>query len=337
VDCGRPNPEGVRFTAPGVQLSRDRRLAVASVEVRAVHFPPGARYLPWMTATVRLGTCSWADEGLLKTWYPRGVSTAEKRLRFYAEHFDTVEIDSPFYALPDPDVARRWAERTPDGFVFHAKASKAMTHHEKPEQGLRQAVADFRSALEPLELAGKLRGVLLQYHPRFKKSPEAKHELREVAPLLDPLVPLVEFRHRSWMEDDEQEETLSFLERYRLAYVSVDSPATRASNVLPRVAAATHRVAYVRFHGRNWRTWNIRGARKSWERFDWQYSPEELAEWVEPVARLAEDADEVYAMFNVNRDDQGPRSAAVFRGLLDEAGISAAGGVEPPPVDLTLF
>ena len=67
-----------------------------------------------MTATVRIGTCSWADEGLLRAWYPRGVSTAEKRLRYYAERFDTVEVDSPFYALPDPDVTRRWAERTPD-------------------------------------------------------------------------------------------------------------------------------------------------------------------------------------------------------------------------------
>ncbi|MDH4178450.1 MAG: DUF72 domain-containing protein, partial [Thermoleophilia bacterium] len=82
--------------------------------------------------TVRLGTCSWADEGLLRTWYPRGVSTAEKRLRFYAERFDTVEVDSPYYALPDPEVTRRWAERTPDGFVFHVMASAAMTWHEGP-------------------------------------------------------------------------------------------------------------------------------------------------------------------------------------------------------------
>lgn len=61
------------------------------------------------------GACSWADEGLLKARYPRGVSTAEKRLRYYAERFDTVAVDSPFYALPDPDVTRRWAERTPNG------------------------------------------------------------------------------------------------------------------------------------------------------------------------------------------------------------------------------
>ena len=76
-----------------------------------------------MTATVRLGTCSWADEGLVKHWYPRGVSSAEARLRYYAEHFDVVEVDSPFYRLPAPEVAAKWAERTPADFVFHVKAS----------------------------------------------------------------------------------------------------------------------------------------------------------------------------------------------------------------------
>ena len=95
-------------------------------------------------------------------------------------------------------------------------------------------------------------------------------------------------------------------------------------------------MAYVRFHGRNVRTWNIK-AEKSWQRFDWMYSPEELEEWVEKIGRLADDADEVYAMFNNNRDDFAPRSAAILRGLLDEAGIRAAGGIEPPPVAPTLF
>ena len=126
---------------------------------------------------------------------------------------------------------------------------------------MEQAFAEFRAALEPLELSGKWRGVLLQYHPRFKKSDEAKDELARVRELLEPLVPLIEFRHRSWLDEHERDDTLVFLERHGLAFVSVDAPRTRASNVMPAVAAATHRVAYVRFHGRNWQTWNIRGAR----------------------------------------------------------------------------
>ncbi len=288
-----------------------------------------------MTAIVRIGTCSWADEGLLRTWYPRGVSTAEKRLRYYAERFDTVEVDSPFYALPDPDVTRRWAERTPDGFTFHVKASAAMTWHEGAPTD--EAFSQFRSVFEPLELSGKLRAVLLQYHPRFTKSVEAKAELARAHERLEPLVPLIEFRHRSWMEERERADTLAFLEEHGLAYVSVDSPQTRASNVSPRVPAATHRVAYIRFHGRNAATWNIRGAKSAADRFDWMYAADELAEWVEPVQLLSERADEVYALFNNNRDDFAPRSAAIFRGLLDEAGIVATGGVEPPSTELRLF
>ena len=147
--------------------------------------------------------------------------------------------------------------------------------------------AEFRASLEPLELSGKLRGILLQYHPRFVKSAEAKAELEAVRDLLDPLVPLVEFRHRSWLEEDERADTFAFLERNGLAYVSVDAPRTRASNVVPPVAAATHSVAYVRFHGRNAKTWNIR-SEKSWHRFDWMYAEEELAEWVDDLGRLAE-------------------------------------------------
>jgi uncharacterized protein YecE (DUF72 family) len=287
-----------------------------------------------MLAPVRLGSCSWADEGLLKTWYPRGVSTAEGRLRYYAERFDTVEVDSPYYALPDPEVTARWARRTPDDFVFHVKASASMTHHKPLPQEV--AFTEFRGALEPLELSGKLRGVLLQYHPSFVKSERAKEELVSAGELLDPLVALVEFRHRSWLEEAERADTLAFLERHGLAYVSVDAPRTRASNVLPTLPAVTHPVAYVRFHGRNARTWNIR-AEKSWQRFDWMYSAEELGEWVGPLRELASAADEVYAMFNNNRDDFAPRSAAILRGLLDEAGVPARGGLEPPPRELTLF
>jgi len=287
-----------------------------------------------MPATVRLGTCSFADEGLLKAWYPKGVSTAAARLRYYAERFDVVEVDSPFYALPDPDVTRRWAERTPDHFTFHVKAAASMTFHEG--EPIDQAFHEFRASIEPLELSGKLRGILMQYHPRFVKSPEAKEELTRIRDRLDPLVPFVEFRHRSWMDFDERSDTLGFLEEHGLSYVSVDAPLTRATNVAPRVAAATHPVVLIRFHGRNWKTWNIRGGTAA-DRFDWLYNDEELAEWVAPTRRLTEQADEVYALFNNNKDDFAPRSAVIFRGLLDEAGIAATGGLDLPPAEMTLF
>ena len=107
-------------------------------------------------------------------------------------------------------------------------------------------------------------------------------------------------------------------------------------NALPLVAEATHGVAYVRFHGRNQETW-FKKVDTPAERFDWLYERDELAEWVEPLARLEREADEVYALFNNNRDDFAPRSAQLLRGLLDEAGLPAAGGIEPEPAEPTLF
>jgi uncharacterized protein YecE (DUF72 family) len=137
--------------------------------------------------------------------------------------------------------------------------------------------------------------------------------------------------------EDELADTLRFLERHGLAFVSVDSPPTTATNVVPTIAAATHPLAYVRFHGRNWRTWNIRNAKSSAERFDHLYTEPELAEWVEPLGRLAGEAEEVYALFNNNRDDFAPRSARIMRSLLDEAGLPASGGLEPAaPTQLDL-
>ena len=111
---------------------------------------------------------------------------------------------------------------------------------------------------------------------------------------------------------------------------------TPTSNVLPRLAAATHEVAYIRFHGRNWKTWNKK-TKTSGERFDWLYERDDLEEWVEPISRLAQERHEVYAMFNNNRNDYAPRSAQVLRGLLDEAGVPATGAVEPEPAESKLF
>jgi uncharacterized protein YecE (DUF72 family) len=101
-------------------------------------------------ADVRIGVCSWADEGLVKRWYPRSVRTPEARLRHYADRFETVEVDSPFYRLPAPETVAKWVERTPSGFVFHAKASKAMTGHEETDARER-AFAEFRESLSMKE------------------------------------------------------------------------------------------------------------------------------------------------------------------------------------------
>ena len=273
-------------------------------------------------AAVRVGTCSWADETLTKVWYPKQVRSGEERLRYYAERFDTVEANSTFYRLPEPEMVQRWAERTPPGFVMHVKAFGVMTRHpvkadqlppdlrdapfdergrlERPSREYRAEVfRRFRDALTPLRAAGKLGGILIQFPSYVVFKPRSLEYVEWAQEQLPGDELLIEFRHRSWLDEEHRAETLSFLEARGLTYVIVDAPRTGGSTVLPTVVAATTPTAYVRFHGRNAATWNKRTGSAA-ERFDHLYTDEELHEWVEPLRELAGEAQNAYAMFNNN-------------------------------------
>jgi uncharacterized protein YecE (DUF72 family) len=309
-------------------------------------------------ATIRLGTCSFADEALQKAWYPQGIRTGEQRLRYYAQHFDTVEIDSTFYRLQPPETTAKWAERVPDDFVFHFKAFAPMTRHpvklEMLPEELREGLAVdprgrvdrmprdvrgevfrlFREMVEPVRQAGKLAGILLQMAPYVVPKPASWDYLDWAGKQLEDYKVLVEFRHRSWFDDEYREETLAFLEDHGLANVIVDAPRTEAKNVIPTVVAATAPIAYVRFHGRNAKTWNVRGGSAA-DRFDYLYPEKELREWVEPMRELSGQAEEVYALANTNarspspRGDiaQGPENATRLAKVLAAAGLP----VSPSP------
>ncbi|HVM17471.1 MAG TPA: DUF72 domain-containing protein [Gaiellaceae bacterium] len=317
-------------------------------------------------AAVRIGTCSWADEALSRHWYPKGLPAGE-RLAWYARHFDTVEVDSTYYRLPDEAMVARWAERVPDGFVMHVKAFGMLTRHpvkvevlpediraeapvdergrvDRPPRELRAEVfRRFLAALEPLRAAGKLGGILFQFpsYVVFKdRSLEYLEWCREQAGG-DRL--LVEFRHRSWLQEENRAATLSFLEERGLGYVTVDAPKTEAKNLVPTVVAATGPVAYVRFHGRNAATWNKRGGSAS-DRFDYLYDADELREWVEPLRELASASEEAYALFNNNRWNerdgktiaQAATNAEMLRDVLEEAGVEVARPDAAPPRQGTL-
>ena len=280
-----------------------------------------------MAAPIRIGTCSWADESLSRYWYPKGVPAGE-RLRYYAEHFDTVEVDSTFYRLPVEEMVARWAERTPDGFVMHVKAFGMMTRHpvkleqlppdlrdeaptdergrvDRPPRELRAEVfARFHAALEPLRSAGKLGGILVQFPSYVVHKPVSFSYLEWAQEQLRGDEMLVEFRHHSWFEEDVRAEVLSFLEERGMTHVVVDAPRTGGKNVIPTVVAVTTPTAYVRMHGRNASTWNVRG-RSAAERFDYLYSTDELREWVPPLRELAGAAQQAFVLFNNNGRSPG--------------------------------
>jgi uncharacterized protein YecE (DUF72 family) len=286
-----------------------------------------------VAAEVRVGTCSWADEALTKAFYPPGLPAAE-RLPWYAEHYDTVEVDSTYYHLPAREMVARWAERTPDDFVMHVKAFGVMTRHpvkvdqlptdlreeapvdergriERPSREFRGEIfRRFLEALEPLRQAGKLGGILFQFPPYVVPRESSYDYLEWALEQLGGEAPLVEFRHRSWYEGEQLPETLALLERLGAAHVVVDAPQVEAKNVPPTVLAVTAPVTYVRFHGRNAGTWNVRGGSAS-ERFDYLYSEDELREWVPQLHELAGQAEQAFAVFNNNNRSPGPGGAPV--------------------------
>jgi uncharacterized protein YecE (DUF72 family) len=313
-----------------------------------------------VVATVRIGTCSWADESLSKYFYPKGVPPKE-RLAYYAQQFDTVEVDSTYYRLPSDTMVEGWAERTPPRFVMHVKAFAMMTRHpvkvevlppdlrdaveadargrvERPSREVRGEVfRRFLESLEPLREAGKLGGILFQLPQYIVLKPSSFEYLEWAREQLGDDTMLVEFRHRSWLEEDARAETFAFLERIGANYVTVDAPRSdTAKNLVPSVPAVTGPIAYVRFHGRNLETWNKRGGSAA-ERFDYLYSNEELAEWIEPLRELSQQTEQAYAFFNNNSSSPDPRggpgrvaqaatNAVQLRKLLDATGIPASGG-----------
>jgi uncharacterized protein YecE (DUF72 family) len=280
---------------------------------------------------VRIGTCSWADDALSKYFYPPKFP-AKERLAYYADHFDTVEVDSTYYRLPSESMVQGWADRTPDGFTMHVKAFGLMTRHpvklevlpedlqsvmpvdergrvDRPPRELRAEVfRRFLAALEPLRSVGKLGGILMQL-PQYIVFKDSSLEYLEWSrEQLGGDEMLVEFRHRSWLDDEHRAESLAFLERIGATYVTVDAPKSdSAKNLVPTVPAVTSDTAYVRFHGRNLATWNKRGGSAA-ERFDYLYSEDELTEWVPTLRDLAGEAKQAFALFNNNSTAQDPRN-----------------------------
>jgi uncharacterized protein YecE (DUF72 family) len=299
---------------------------------------------------VRIGTCSWADDALIRSWYPKGLP-AKSRLAWYAERFSTVEVDSTFYRVPTEEMVQGWADRTPDGFVMHVKAFGLMTRHpvrleqlppelregmpvdprgrvDRPDRESRGRVFDaFLGALEPLREAGKLGGILFQLPPYVVPKPASFDYLAWARDRLGADEMLVEFRHRDWFAEERRAEVLGWLEEHRMSYVTVDAPRLEGANVPQTLVAATGPLAYVRFHGRNASTWNKRGGGAA-ERFDYLYGEQELEEWVDPLRELAGEAEQAFAFFNNNNVTHGvaqaPAGAELLRRLLDERDVPAA-------------
>ncbi|MEV6370755.1 DUF72 domain-containing protein [Micromonospora musae] len=284
---------------------------------------------------ILVGTASWTDRTLLDSgWYPQTADTPEKRLAYYARQFPLVEVDATYYSPPAERTARLWAERTPAGFTFNVKAFSLLTRHPtrvnalykdlRPETEKRNVYPDdlapqayeevwtrFLSALDPLVEVGKLGALLFQFPPWFTIKRDNKQYLLEVAKRCSPLRPVYEFRHASWFDGDNRDETVEFLRKHCLPYVCVDMPQGHRSSV-PPVLTATADLAVVRFHGHSdkWTSTDIH------EKFGYHYSDRELRDWAPKLRELADSAQRTHVLMNNCYRDYAQTNAATLAGLL---------------------
>jgi uncharacterized protein YecE (DUF72 family) len=310
---------------------------------------------PARVGAVRLGTASWTDPTLLQSglFYPPGATTAEKRLRHYASHFDLVEVDASYYALPTARQAQAWADRTPPGFTFHVKAFASITGHpvdlERLPGDLREALPAglrrrrrarpdelppgltgelrrrFVDALEPLRQAGKLGAILLQFPPWLTATRAAVGQVLACREQLGDLPLAVEFRHASWVDPGRRARVFDLLREHEMAYVAVDTPEVGETSLPPLAEATWPPLAVVRFHGRNRTTWA--GRRTAAERFDHLYEEQELASWVRPLLGLSREAGQVHVLMNNCTYDAGVLGAKGLAALLAGSSPLEGGGL----------
>jgi uncharacterized protein YecE (DUF72 family) len=251
---------------------------------------------------LHIGTSGWSYPSGKGKWnglfYPatRSRKAGTDRfdeLRFYSEHFDTVEVNSSFYGQLRPEVTRGWADRTPSAFEFSVKLYQKFTHPKmfreaalKSAPGSEGALLDllaqvtqsdideFRAGIEPLASAGKLGALLAQFPPSFKNAPESRDYLAQLLRAFHDYPVAVELRHRTW--SDAVGETLAMLNSFGATWVQIDEPKFRFSirqNYLPNVQT----FYYMRLHGRNFAQWWRHD--KMEDRYNYLYAAEELQEF----------------------------------------------------------
>ncbi len=296
-----------------------------------------------MTGEVRIGTSGWHYPSGKGTWngifYPpaRGRAKTFDELSFYAEHFDTVEVNSTFYGQPRASVSRAWTDRTPAGFEFAVKLYQKFTHPRmyagRVEKWLpgglddegrgelvrelgRPSAADldeFKRGIEPLAASSKLGPLLAQFPPSFKNGEPERAYLTNLMRDLSDYVLAVELRHASWSDDIDG--TLSLLNAFGAAWTQIDEPKFRFSirqNFLPNVQG----VYYMRLHGRNSADWWRHGA--SEDRYNYLYTSEEMTEFSDTVKAARQLVKKVYLYTNNHFSAKSVANANMVKQQLGE-------------------
>jgi uncharacterized protein YecE (DUF72 family) len=292
-------------------------------------------------ADLRIGTSGWNYPSGRGTWngvfYPpsRGRGKGFDELSYYAEHFNTVEVNSTFYGQPRAEVARGWANRTPPGFEFSVKLYQKFTHPKMFKQAYVKEVGagdpaaeamldvltkpnasdldEFKRGVDPLASSGKMGSLLAQFPPSFKRDGPSRDYLAWLLHAFTGYPMAVELRHASW--SDQLGDTLALLNEAGAALVQIDEPKFRLSirqNQLPNIRG----FYYMRLHGRNVAQWWKHD--KAEDRYNYLYSADELSEFVDTIDAAREIVRKVYLYTNNHFSAKSVANAAMIKRQLGE-------------------
>jgi uncharacterized protein YecE (DUF72 family) len=257
--------------------------------------------------SLRIGTSGFSYDDWVGPFYPPTLQPRQ-RLEYYAQHFDTTEINSTFYQLPALASIHGMLRKVPAGFTFFVKGHRDLTHGTRKKA--KETLSKFLFMLEAYRDEEKLAGVLLQFPSTFECSPHNEDYLRWLVESFEKTRVVIEFRHVRWIT----EQGLELLRELGAGYCIVDMPQVRD---LPssRVEATTN-LAYVRFHGQNSPKWAGKATRD--ERYDYEYTDEELREWVEPIDNLTKYVEQTYVYFNNHYRAKAAKNAQMLKQLVAE-------------------
>jgi uncharacterized protein YecE (DUF72 family) len=258
---------------------------------------------------IHVGTCGFSYKDWVGPFYPAGTK-APAMLEYYASRFSAVEIDSTYYAIPKPALFESMSARSPAEFRFSVKAPGSVTHVPADASPAQADLNAFLECLEPLRRSGKLGAVLAQFPGAFRPGREAFSRLELLRREWPGLRLVAEFRHRDWQRDS----SLRIMRAMDIGWCNVDEP--KLESLMRPDAQVTSTVGYVRFHGRNAAKW-WKQERSSAERYDYTYTPEELAEWLPRIAEVADTTGETYVFFNNHRNGQATTNARQMADMLD--------------------
>ncbi|HEV3483882.1 MAG TPA: DUF72 domain-containing protein [Vicinamibacterales bacterium] len=286
-----------------------------------------------MPGEIRIGTSGWSYPSGNGTWngifYPvpagrktrGGKAGSFDELAFYAEHFDTVEVNSTFYRVPSIEMTKSWVRRTPRDFEFSLKLFQKFTHPEMFEKATgasawdlgRQDVDGFRTAIDPLASAGKLGALLAQFPASFKKTPDTRGYLEWLLDKFRDYLVAVELRHRSW--SDRLEDTATLLGEFGAAWTQIDEPKFRTS-IRQALTPNVKTFYYLRLHGRNAAQWWKHD--KSEDRYNYLYSAAELQPFAEAAKAASREVKKAYLYANNHFSAKSVANAAILKHQLEQ-------------------